>query len=145
MTTTVQLLTATAAKILSIISDKAAVNPASDDLLLIQDTSGANALKKSTIQQILDSNAYVQKTGAYTLTLLDSTVEWTTGTVDGTLPTAVGCTGKIFRLKNRGGGVITILTTSSQTIDSSASGAITLVTNALLIVQSNGSNWIRLN
>ena len=89
--------------------------------------------------------AFVQKTASYTLTTVDRTVEWTSGTCNATLPTAVGYTGKEYILKNTGVGVVTILTTSAQTIDGGISGSITLATNALLIVQSNGTNWIKIN
>ena len=59
-----------------------------------------------------------------------------------TLPTAVGITGRIYNVKNSGTGVITIATTSSQTVDGYASGTITLNQYDALNVQSNGANWI---
>jgi hypothetical protein len=60
-----------------------------------------------------------------------------------TLPTAVGIAGRVYVLKNSGTGVITINTTSSQTIDGGASGTITMAQYAPAIrVMSNGANWI---
>jgi len=82
---------------------------------------------------------------AYTLTVGDWCVNWTSGTVNATLPTAVGIKGQEFILKNSGTGIITILTTSSQTIDGVASGILTLVQYDCLRVQSDGANWIRTN
>lgn len=88
------------------------------------------------------SMAYVAKTSGYTLTASDGTVECTSGTFTLTLPTAVGCTGRIYNMKNSGSGVITLNTTSSQTIDGNASGTLTLNQYENLIVQSNNANWI---
>jgi len=87
-------------------------------------------------------HAYVAKTASYTLTNTDYLVNWTSGTVNATLPTAVGITGQIFELKNSGTGIITILTTSSQTIDGNASGILTLLQWDSLRVMSDGVNWI---
>jgi len=87
---------------------------------------------------------YVAKTANYTLTTSDYTVDCTSGTFTITLPTAVGTSGygQIFNIKNSGTGIITINTTSSQTIDGQASGAITLNQYDNLMVQSNNTNWI---
>ena len=88
------------------------------------------------------SKSYVAKTGAYTLTATDYTVDCTSGTYAITLPTAASITGRIYNIKNSGTGVITMNTTSSQTIDGGASGTITLNQYDNLQVQSNGTNWI---
>lgn len=86
--------------------------------------------------------AYAAKTAAYTLTTSDYLVEWTSGTVAATLPTAASDTGREFIIKNSGTGVITINTTSSQTIDGTASGVITLNQYDSIHVFSNGTNWL---
>ena len=83
---------------------------------------------------------YVAKTATYTATTDDYTVDCTTGTFTVTLPTAVGATGRVYIVKNSGAGTITVATTSSQTIDGSST--VSLATNAVTRVQSNGSNWI---
>jgi hypothetical protein len=57
-----------------------------------------------------------------------------------TLPTAVGFSGKNYVLKNRGTGVVTVGTTSSQTIDGSSSKI--LNNNDSIEIVSDGSNWI---
>jgi len=88
------------------------------------------------------SLSYIAKTANYTLTVSDYTVDCTTNTFTITLPTAVGVSGRIYNIKNTGTGVITVNTTSSQTIDQYASGAINLVQWENLQVQSNNANWI---
>jgi hypothetical protein len=87
---------------------------------------------------------YVEKTANYTLTSIDDVVTCTTGTFALTLPSAALNNGKVFVLKNTGAGTITINTTSSQTIDGFASGALTLATNDSMQVVSNNGNWIRM-
>lgn len=84
---------------------------------------------------------YVEKTAIYTFNpAADYTVNCTANTFNLTLPTAVGITGQIFVAKNVGAGVITLNTTSSQTID----GALTITINQYqaVKVQSTGANWI---
>lgn len=86
------------------------------------------------------ATAYVAKTTTYTLTESDGTVNCTSGTFTATLPTAVGCTGRIYTVKNSGTGLITVATTSSQTIDGVTTQ--TLIQYASIMVQSNGASWI---
>ena len=103
--------------------------------------------KSTTANSRLDVNgsvafAYVAKTANYTLGLEDYTVDFTANNCDATLPTAASITGRVYVIKNTGTGVITLKTTSSQTIDGVASGVLTLVQWDSIQVQSNGSNWI---
>ena len=88
------------------------------------------------------SAPYVAKTSNYTLTATDGTVECTANSFTITLPTAVSATGRVYNVKNSGNGVITIATTSSQTIDGNASGVLKLVQYDNLTVQSNGAAWL---
>ena len=88
------------------------------------------------------STPYVAKTANYTLGSTDGTVECTANSFTITLPSAVPATGRVYNIKNSGNGVITINTTSSQTIDGNASGVLKLVQYDNLTVQSNGANWI---
>lgn len=83
---------------------------------------------------------YVAKTTTYSITNLDYTIDCTTGTFTVTLPTAVGIQGRLYNVKNSGAGIITIATTSSQTIDGSTTKTVATGVNAML--QSTGSNWI---
>ena len=85
------------------------------------------------------SVAYVAKTANYTATSSDSVINCTSGTFTVTLPTAVGITGRKYTIKNSGTGVITIGTTSSQTIDGVTTQ--TLGTQYMSMdVVSNGAN-----
>lgn len=86
--------------------------------------------------------AYASKAADYTLTIDDYVVECTTGTFTITLPTAVGVTGQIYYIKSTSTGVITIATTSNQTIDGMASGTPLLDQYDCITLQSNGANWI---
>jgi len=85
---------------------------------------------------------YVAKTANYTAGATDYIINCTSGTFNITFPTAVGITGQVYVVKNSGTGVITILTTSSQTIDGVASGALSLIQFDSLTVQSDGANWL---
>jgi len=88
------------------------------------------------------THAYVAKTGTYTLTTADYGVLCTSGTFAVTLPTAVGVTGQEYNIVNTGTGVITLNTTSAQTISGEASGTITLNQYDSLGVVSDNANWI---
>lgn len=84
--------------------------------------------------------AYVAKTANYTTIITDCTVDCTANTFTITLLTAVGNTGKIFNIKNSGTGIITIGTTSAQTIDGLTTQL--LSPSDCATVQSTGLNWI---
>jgi hypothetical protein len=87
--------------------------------------------------------AYVAKTANYTIvSATDYLVDVTANSVTITLPTAASITGQRFVVKNSSTGVVTINTTSSQTVDSYASGALTISQYQSLTLMSNGSNWI---
>ncbi|MFP9114592.1 beta strand repeat-containing protein [Flavobacterium sp. RHBU_3] len=90
---------------------------------------------------LLTLRAYAAKTAAYTILSTDDTIDFTGATTaTATLLTAVGYTGKRFTIKNSGTGVITLATTSSQTID----GATTFTLPnqySSITVQSDGANW----
>ena len=88
------------------------------------------------------TETYREITGTDTVLAGDYTVNATSGTFTLTLLTAVGRQGKVYNLKNSGTGVVTLATTSGQTIDDEASGALTLTQYANLQVQSTGSDWI---
>jgi hypothetical protein len=87
---------------------------------------------------------YVAKTGTYTATSLDYTIDCTSGTFTVTLPTAVGITGRMYVISNSGAGTITIGTTSSQTFANviATPTTLTMSTVGARTVQSNGANWI---
>jgi hypothetical protein len=79
-------------------------------------------------------------TALRTLDATDYLIDCTTNTFTVTLPTAASIAGRTYVIKNSGTGVITIATTSSQTID----GITTQTLNQYdsITVVSNGANWI---
>ena len=83
---------------------------------------------------------YTAKSANFTATSLTSTIDCT-NTITITLPTAVGNSGRFHTIKNSGTGVITIATTSSQTIDGAATQSL-LTQWSKITVQSTGANWI---
>jgi len=76
----------------------------------------------------------------YTVGVNDYLVDITGNTITVTLPTAIGVNGKNYVIKNRGMGVVTVATTSSQTIDGANSKS--LNNNDGIEIISDGSNWI---
>jgi hypothetical protein len=76
----------------------------------------------------------------YTVGVNDYLIDITGNTITVTLPTAVGVNGKNYVIKNRGTGVVTVATTSSQTIDGANTKS--LNNNDSIEVISDGSNWI---
>lgn len=76
----------------------------------------------------------------YTVGVNDYLIDVTGNTITVTLPTAVGISGKNYVIKNNGNGVVTLATTSSQTIDGVTSKS--LKSNDSIEVVSDGSNWI---
>ena len=76
----------------------------------------------------------------YTVGVNDYLIDITGNTITVTLPTAVGVNGKNYVIKNRGTGVVTVATTSSQTIDGANSKS--LNNNDSIEIVSDGSNWI---
>lgn len=85
---------------------------------------------------------YTAVSSAYSIDVnTDYAVDCTSGTFTVTLPTAVGISGRIFVIKNSGTGVISVNTTSGQTID--GAGSLTISTQyASFTVMSTGANWI---
>ena len=78
----------------------------------------------------------------YIMTHLDYCVNATANSFNMTLPTAVWVWGQAFYMKNSWTGIITIKTTSSQTIDGQASWVITLAQYEWIQTTSDGSNRI---
>jgi hypothetical protein len=82
------------------------------------------------------------KTANYTVVGTDDVVICTANTFTITLLTAVGRAGKRFTVKNTGSGVITMATTSSQTIDTASAALTQLFQNDSLTFESDGANWV---
>lgn len=85
----------------------------------------------------------VSKSGDYTLTGADGIVQGDTSSaaITFTLLTAVGISGKSFILKNIGSKVLTIATTSAQTIDGATTYKINQKYSSITVI-SDGANWI---
>jgi Pectate lyase superfamily protein len=83
---------------------------------------------------------YVAKTTTYSIAVSDYMIDCTSGTFTVTLPTAVGVAGKIYVVKNSGTGVITIATTSSQTIDGASTETISTQYGDFTMM-SDGANY----
>lgn len=83
---------------------------------------------------------YAAKTSTYTVANTDGVIDCTSGTFTVTLPTAVGITGQQFVIKNSGTGVITVATTSSQTIDGASTLTLTTRYTSYTVI-SDGANW----
>jgi len=79
-------------------------------------------------------------TSSYTVGVNDYLIDVTGNTITITLPTAVGINGKNYVIKNSGSGVVTVATTSGQTIDNTSSKS--LKNNDSIEVISDGSNWV---
>lgn len=97
-----------------------------------------------TKRKVIRDYAYLAIVGALTLTGEHEFIDCTTGTFAVTLPTAVGYN-KQYTIYNSGTGVITLNTTSAQTISGVASGVLSLVQHDTLMVRSNGTNWYKIN
>lgn len=112
------------------------------------DTEINSASSQVKVNQMLRAagfaNAFVAKTANYTLTATDGivTADSTSSAFTLTLPTAVGISGRIYTLFriNAGVNVVTVATTSSQTIGGSTTFALT-ATDSILEVVSDGANW----
>lgn len=127
---------------------------------IIYSSSGATAARLgigSTGQNLTVSSgipawaypAYRSVTTTDGPTLADHTLNCSGASFAITLPTAVGCAGKIFEIVHGGTSlsqIYTLATTSAQTIGGVASGAYVLYTNGeSLRIQSDGANWIILD
>ena len=85
-------------------------------------------------------HTYVAVSGTYAILSSDYFIEATSGTFTATLPTAVGRAGQEYTIKNSGTGIVTIATTSSQTIDGQLTNLLAVQYQSITVV-SNGANW----
>lgn len=108
--------------------------------------TSAGSTSAPTWTTIASSNlAVATKTANYTLTTNDNEIlaDATGGTFTLTLPTAVGNTGKVFYMKkiDSSANVVTVATTSSQTIDGSTTRNLATQNESWTVV-SDGANWV---
>lgn len=89
-----------------------------------------------------EKHVVVFKSANYTLSATtDYTVICTSNSFTVTLPTAVGNVGLQYVIRNSGAGIITLATTSSQTIDGTTPGTLAASVGLIHLV-SDGVNWI---
>lgn len=119
-------------------------DPASSSWTLNSFGAGTNA-PTSRLHTTSFATAIVAKTAAYTATISDGTItgDGTGGAFNITLPSAIGISGRIYRVKkiDASANAVTVATTSSQTID----GATTYGLGTqwkYVTVQSDNANWI---
>lgn len=126
---------------------KAVTNTVTSYGLLIEASTGAtNNIAAGFVGNVVISGAtstpIIQKSANYTFLDTDDAVEAISGTWNLTLPTAVGRAGQWKRFANNGSGVITLLTTSGETVNGFASGVIFFNPGDNAVFQSNGTNWV---
>ncbi len=135
-------------------------SPTNHGVLLSGSANATSATGVGTTGQVLTGNTGADPTwqtpgttaanaqsASYALLTTDSTVNFTTAAsnYNATLPTAVGVSGKRYTITkaDSGAGVVTILTTSSQTIGGISSGVIKLNSiREYIAVESDGANWV---
>lgn len=95
----------------------------------------------STVKARLDALvAYAAKTGTYTATVSDHTLNVTSGTFTLSLPAATTCAGQTLQVKNSGTGVVTLDGNSSETVEGVATYPIG--PGCYVAITSTGSAWI---
>lgn len=91
------------------------------------------------------TKALVTKTGNYTATIVDCTIlgNAASGNITITLPTAASVAGRFYVIKkiDSTANVVTVATTSAQTIDGQASKALSIQYDGIQ-VQSDNANWV---
>lgn len=92
----------------------------------------------ATGSSVLSTEPITTKTANYPATA-DDVIILCDGTFTVTLPTAVGISGKTYRIKNIGTGIITVATTSGQTIDNLTSFTLTGLES--IEPCSDNANW----
>lgn len=122
------------------------------------DPSGSETIDGQTTWALIGVNAWIQiesdgtswqvigrgginvgaKTALYTLTYADDLIQVTSGTFTITFPTAVGCRGKTWNVKNSGTGVVTLDGNGAETIDGVATVALAQYDSGTLM--SDGAN-----
>lgn len=121
--------------------------------VLLGTTSGSVGIGQSTPIAKLDVNGAIafpitSKTANYTITANDYTItgDATSGNITFTLPTAVGIAGVMYVVKkvDASGNSVIIDGNGAETIDGAATLSITVQYNSV-ILQSNGTNWYKIN
>jgi hypothetical protein len=85
--------------------------------------------------------------GPYLIAATDHSIECTANSFTVTLPDSAPIAGRVYFITNSGAGTITLDTTSAQTFVnvSGTPTSITLGTKSAIMVQSNGSEWLKMS
>lgn len=115
---------------------------ANDQVTFVSNGTNWDVLNHSLGTTLADSLTvpYTAQTSTYAVASTDSVIDCTSGTFTVTLPTAASITGRAYTIKNSGTGVITVATTSAQTIDGQSTVQLLQQYTSLTVV-SDGSNW----
>jgi len=102
-------------------------------------TSGRTILKSVETNLVAKTTTYTATAEDYTIT-----VNVNSGSFNLTLPTAIGCNGRIYIIKriDASGNLPTVVTTSSQTIDGGTTYTGLSAQWKYIQVQSDGANWV---
>lgn len=105
-----------------------------------------NVAPTSALHTTAFATAYAAKSANYTITAADYSIEVTANSPTITLPTAVGCTGRMYFITNSGAGTVTLATTSSQVFRnvSGTPTSLSLGTLTGVLVQSNNADWLKI-
>ncbi len=108
-------------------------------------TAGASANPSWTTVGTGTGVTEVSKTTSFSATAGTFYVISGSSAVTATLPTAVGITGQVIRIRCASGytGLLTIATTSAQTLGPGAATTQILYAGETALVQSDGANWVR--
>lgn len=130
------------------ISNKSLVTAAVGDHILVGDASDSDALKKVTVQTIVDLASDGSPSTITSTTTLDDTYSYvlcdsTSGIFTVTLPTAVGNSGLVYDIQKTDSSIniITIDGDGTETINGVTTYKLFYQYNSVRIV-SNGTNWI---
>jgi len=120
------------------ISVAGAIGKINDVVFALIDSPAQTAGNWEVIKGNYESSFAIKSTN-YNLTADDDFVEVNASSTTQTLPTAAGSLAKVYNIINSSDGIVTVNTTSSQTINGSLTQIIPA--GSTLTVVSNGSNW----
>ena len=110
-----------------------------DFIVAVYDPSDGKTHQMTLINFLATRRKITTVNANYTVLTNDDIVRANANTFTITLPTAMGISGKIYQIKNAGGGTVTLEADGSQTIDGQPN--FTLAPTDNMVVMSNGVGW----